>query len=76
MKKLLTTHIDALIKRDNLNPRQAHRLPKLAFLAPGIMDRIITRNIPETRTLKRLKKDFPTEWEAQRSHFGLGKLPH
>jgi len=30
--------IDALIERDNLNSRQVHRLRKLAFLAPGIME--------------------------------------
>jgi len=68
--------IDALIERDNLNSRQVHRLRKLAFLAPDIMDQIITGNVPETLTLERLKKDFPTDWEAQRSHFGLSQLPH
>jgi site-specific DNA recombinase len=68
--------IDALIERDNLNPRQVHRLRKLAFLAPDIMDRIITGDVPETLTLERLKKDFPIDWDAQRSHFGLGQLPH
>ena len=40
------------------------------------MDQIITGNVPETLTLERLKKDFPTDWEAQRSHFGLNQLPH
>ena len=68
--------IDALIERDNLNPRQVHRLRKLAFLAPNIMDRIIAGDVPETLTLERLKKDFPIDWEAQRSHFGLSQLPH
>lgn len=68
--------IDALIERDNLNPRQVHRLRKLAFLAPDIMDRIIAGDVPETLTLERLKKDFPIDWEAQRSHFGLSQLPH
>ena len=68
--------IDALIQRDNLNPRQVHRLRKLAFLAPDIMDRIIAGDIPDTLTLERLKKDFPIDWKAQRSHFGLSQLPH
>lgn len=68
--------IDALIARDNLNHRQIHRLRLLAFLAPDIVDRIITRNITETRTLKRLKKDFSTEWKAQPSHFGLSQVTH
>jgi len=68
--------IDALIERDKLNPRQVHRLRKLAFLAPDIMDRIIAGDVPETLTLERLKKDFPTEWAAQRSHFGLSQVPH
>jgi hypothetical protein len=40
------------------------------------MDRIIAGDVPETLTLERLKKDFPTEWAAQRSHFGLSQLPH
>jgi len=68
--------IDALIERDNLNPRQVHRLRKLAFLAPDIMQRIIAGDVPESLTLERLKKDFPISWEAQRSHFGLSQLPH
>ena len=68
--------VDALIERDNLNPRQVHRLRKLAFLAPDIMDRIIVGDVPATLTLERLKKDFPTEWAEQRSHFGLSHLPH
>ena len=68
--------IDALIERDDLNPRQVHRLRKLAFLAPDIMERIIAGEIPDTLTLERLKKDFPIDWEAQRSHFGLSQLAH
>ena len=68
--------IDALIDRDNLNARQVHRLRKLAFLAPDIMDRIIAGDVPETLTLERLKKDFPIDWEAQRTHFGLNHLLH
>jgi site-specific DNA recombinase len=63
--------IDALIERDGLNPRQTHRLRKLAFLAPNIMERIIAGDIPETLTLERLKKDFPLGWRAQREHFDL-----
>jgi site-specific DNA recombinase len=63
--------IDALIARDNLNSRQVHRLRKLAFLAPDIMDRIIASDVPDTLTLERLKKDFPLDWQAQRDHFGL-----
>ena len=69
-------YIDALIERDNLNPRQVHRLRKLAFLAPDIMERIIAGEIPESLTLERLKKDFPIDWEAQRLHFGLHQVPH
>ena len=67
---------EALIRRDKLNPRQTHRLRKLAFLAPDIMERIIAGDIPEPLTLERLKKDFPMDWEAQRSHFGLSQAPH
>jgi len=68
--------IDALIERDNLNARQVHRLRKLAFLAPDIMERIIAGDIPDTLTLERLKKDFPIEWDSQRSHFGLSQVTH
>ncbi|MBV1960251.1 MAG: hypothetical protein KUG48_01425, partial [Oleibacter sp.] len=68
--------IDALIARDNLNSRQVHRLRKLAFLAPDIMARIIEGDVPETLTLERLKKDFPLDWTAQRSHFGLSQVTH
>ena len=68
--------IDALIERDNLNSRQVHRLRKLAFLAPDIVELIIAGDVPETLTLERLKKDFPLEWQAQRSHFGLSQVAH
>jgi hypothetical protein len=51
--------VEALIERDQLNPRQMHKLRKLAFLAPDIMERIIAGNVPETLTLERLKNDFP-----------------
>jgi DNA invertase Pin-like site-specific DNA recombinase len=68
--------IDALIERDRLNPRQVHRLRKLAFLAPDIMERIIAGEVPETLTLERLKKDFPVKWAEQRSHFGLNQASH
>ena len=36
----------ALIRRDNLNARRTHRLRKLAFLAPDIMEAIIAGQIP------------------------------
>jgi len=68
--------IDALIERDGLNSRQTHRLRKLAFLAPDIMERISAGDVPETLTLERLKRDFPLEWSAQRAHFGLTQRAH
>jgi len=68
--------IDALIERDRLNPRQVHRLRKLTFLAPDIMESIIAGEVPETLTLERLKKDFPVKWAEQRSHFGLSQASH
>ncbi len=48
-----------------------HRLRRLAFLAPDIMERIIAGQVPEALTLERLKKDFPLDWRAQREQFGL-----
>ena len=39
------------------------------------MERIIAGDVPESLTLERLKNDFPIEWEAQRSHFGLSQAP-
>jgi DNA polymerase III epsilon subunit-like protein len=68
--------IDALIERYGLNPRQTHRLRKLAFLSPDIMERIIAGDVPESLTLERLKKDFPLEWRAQRAHFELPQHLH
>ena len=71
---LLSGEVDsfeALIRRDNLNARQTHRLRKLAFLAPDIMEAIIAGQIPETLTLESLKRDFPVAWDAQRRHFGF-----
>jgi hypothetical protein len=65
------TSFEALIRRDDLNPRQTHRLRKLAFLAPDIMEAIIAGQIPETLTLESLKRDFPVTWDAQRRHFGF-----
>ena len=62
---------EALIRRDNLNARQTHRLRKLAFLAPDIMEAIIAGQVPETLSLESLKRDFPVAWGAQRKHFGF-----
>ena len=62
---------EALIRRDDLNPRQTHRLRKLAFLAPDIIEAIILGQIPETLSLEVLKRDFPSAWDAQRRHFGF-----
>ncbi len=70
------TSIEALIRGDILQPRQTHRLHKLAFLAPDIVDRIIAGNVPESPTLARLKEDFPIDREARRSHVGLSQLPY
>lgn len=67
--------VDALIERDQLNPRQMHRLRRLAFLAPDIMELIVAGNVPETLSLERLKQDFPLDWRAQREHFGLTSTP-
>lgn len=67
---------EALIARENLNPRQTHRPRRLAFLAPDIIERIIAGNVPESLALERLKKDFPIDWKAQREHFGLSQVTH
>jgi hypothetical protein len=40
------------------------------------MERIIAGEVPETPTLERLKKDFPVDWIAQRSYFGLSQVAH
>ena len=63
--------IDALMERDNLNPRQTHRLRKLAFLAPDIMEAVIAGDVPESLSLERLKQGFPLDWNAQRTQFGF-----
>ena len=68
--------INTLIERYDLNPHHVRRLRKLASLAPHIMGRIIAGDAPQSLTLVRLKKDFPIDWDAQRSHFGLSQLPH
>jgi hypothetical protein len=67
---------EELIRRDDLNPRQTHRLRQLAFLAPEIIDRIASGDIPEKLTLERMKKDFPLDWKAQYHHFGLKPSQH
>lgn len=68
--------IDALIERDGLNPRQTHRVRKLAFLSPDIIKRIIAGDVPESLKLERLKRDFPLEWRAQQAYFGLAQHLH
>jgi len=40
------------------------------------MDRIIADDAPETLTLKRLKKDFPIDWNPQRSNVELSQVAH
>ena len=68
--------IDALMARDNLNPRQTHRLRKLAFLAPDIMEAVIAGDVPESLSLERLKQGVPLDWSAQRTHFGFNPTRH
>jgi hypothetical protein len=68
--------IEVLMVRVGLNPRQTHRLRKLALLAPDIMEAIIAGKVPETLSLERLKNGFPVDWNAQRAHFKLHPSRH
>jgi len=49
----------------------AHRI-QLAFLAPDIMRRIISGDIPDTLTLESFKnRRVPLDWQSQRHYFQL-----
>jgi DNA invertase Pin-like site-specific DNA recombinase len=68
--------IEALNERDSLDPRQTYRLRRLAFLAPEIIERVVSGDVPDTLTLEKLKQEFPLDWHAQRQHFGLTRPAH
>ena len=63
--------IDALTRRENVDPSYARRVRKLAFLAPDIMEAIINGQVPDTLTLETLNRGIPLDWQAQRQQFKI-----
>jgi hypothetical protein len=60
-----------LSDREDINESYVCRVLRLTLLAPDVVEAILNGRQPKTLELKSLLKPFPSEWEAQRHHFGF-----
>jgi hypothetical protein len=60
-----------LSKKEGINESYVCRMLRLTLLAPDIVEAILNGRQPKTLELKSLLKPFPSEWQAQRHHFGF-----
>jgi hypothetical protein len=60
-----------LSKKEAINESYVCRMLRLTLLAPDIVEAILNGRQPKTLELKSLLKPFPSEWQAQRHHFGF-----
>ncbi|MCZ6628178.1 MAG: hypothetical protein O7E56_08110, partial [SAR324 cluster bacterium] len=58
-------------KRARVSESYASRILRLAFLAPDIVEAIVTGKQPRSLTLKRLLREIPLSWAEQRERFGI-----
>ncbi|MCA9470378.1 MAG: recombinase family protein [Nitrospira sp.] len=66
--------IKALAQREGLTRRYVMRVLRLSFLAPDIIERILTGRQPPDLTLEPFRRPIPLEWAAQRKFFGFPPL--
>lgn len=59
-----------LSKREAANESYVCRVLRLTLLAPDLVQSILDGRQSKTLELKMLLKPFPTDWAAQRVHFG------
>ena len=62
----------AIAKAEGLADRYVSRLLGCAYLAPSIVDALISGEAPHDLTLTKVLDDLPQGWAAQRQSFGFG----
>jgi len=63
--------LKTLAMKSNIEPSNANKVARLCFLAPNIIQKIMSGRQPIHLTLAFLRKPFPEEWHAQYQHFGI-----
>ena len=60
----------SLARQAGIHPRYVRKILDWAFLAPDIVEAILTGQQPSELTLETFRKGIPLSWEAQRRMFG------
>lgn len=63
--------IGDISRAENMNASYISRVSRLALLSPRIVEAILNGQQPRLLELKQLLAPFPTDWEAQLTHFGF-----
>ena len=63
--------VEDLGRREQISPSYVGRVVRLTFLAPDIVEAILSGTQPRLLDTKSLLKPFPAEWNAQKRHFGF-----
>lgn len=67
------TSIREIASRDKMDEGDVSRFIRFAFMAPDIVEAIVTGRQPMDLTIERLKRlpEFPKCWDAQRKLLGV-----
>ena len=63
--------VEDLGRREQISPSYVGRVVRLTFLAPDIVEAILSGTQPRLLDTKSLLKPVPAEWNAQKRHFGF-----
>ena len=66
--------VEALAASKRLNPKVVRKAIRVAFLAPDIIEAILTGNHRKSLTLTDLQNTLPLGWDGQRKALGFGYL--
>lgn len=72
--KQLTTgerSLTAIARSEQVTVTYVARVIRGSLLAPDIMQRILEGRQPVSLTMQTLSRPIPTDWAAQRQHFGI-----
>lgn len=64
-------NIDAIAAQEKKSPRNIRTLLRLAFLAPDIIEAIITERLQVDTTVSDLSSNLPVRWTEQRRYVGM-----
>ena len=66
--------IKALARQEGIYTSYLMRVVRVGFLAPDIMEAILTGTQPADMTLEQFRRPIPLEWSKQRTLFGFASL--